>query len=390
MLKFKKLAKSPEEVIKNAGWNWMLGDETLPYVVNEMIEVSEKEAEAYHQAAEELYEMMIEAAQNVINNNRFEELGIPKNLVEIIQYSWENDANWHIYGRFDLSGGLDNQSIKLIEFNADTATCLPETAIVQWASLKANGLNESKQFNTLFESLTESFETIQAENPSFENTILFATMSGFPEDDTNVLILAEAAKEAGFEIDFAKIEDIDFSAEKGIFKQNKDGSFSKFDFLFKLVPWEFIAWDEPELAAILTEITKKKLAIITNPAYTLLFQSKGILKILWELYPNHPLLLECSDKPLYNKKQVSKVLFGREGANIAIIEANGFTDFKTSGEYDEQARIYQEYTPFLEDNQGQNYQAGVFIASEPCGLGFRKGGKILDNKAQFCGHLIVD
>jgi glutathionylspermidine synthase len=32
----------------------------------------------------------------------------------------------------------------------------------------------------------------------------------------------------------------------------------------------------------------------------------------------------------------------------------------------------------------------VFFAGEACGLGFRKGGKILDNLAQFCGHVIVD
>ena len=37
-------------------------------------------------------------------------------------------SNWHLYGRFDLSGGLDGKPIKLIEFNADTATCIPETA----------------------------------------------------------------------------------------------------------------------------------------------------------------------------------------------------------------------------------------------------------------------
>jgi glutathionylspermidine synthase len=40
------------------------------------------------------------------------------------------------------------------------------------------------------------------------------------------------------------------------------------------------------------------------------------------------------------------------------------------------------------DDGGNYYQAGVFYVRESCGLGFRKGGKILDNTAQFCGHLI--
>ncbi len=49
---------------------------------------------------------------------------------------------------------------------------------------------------------------------------------------------------------------------------------------------------------------RKKKAIILNPAYTLLFQSKRILKILWELFPNLPLLLETRDTPLEGKVYV--------------------------------------------------------------------------------------
>ena len=82
------------------------------------------------------------------------------------------------------------------------------------------------------------------------------------------------------------------------------------------------------------------------------------------------------------------MLFGREGANVNIISALGIALDKTEGEYAEQNTIFQEYTEFLQDSVGNHYQAGVFFAGEACGLGFRRGGKILDNKAQFCGHLI--
>ena len=388
MLTLKKLAIAPEASLKNAGWDWMLGENTLPYITDEVVEVSTAEAEAYHAAAEEAYELLIEAAQYVIDHDLYSQLGIPENLIEAVKISWENDKHWHLYGRFDFSGGLDNQPIKLIEFNADTATCIPETAVVQWASLKANGLDDGSQFNSVYESLVESFDTILAENPTFEATLLIATMGGYPEDDTNMSILAEAAKEAGFEVAFAYIDDVEFSAERGIFKQNPDGSFTQFDFFFKLVPWEYIGWDEPELAAILTAIVQKNLAVVMNPAYTLLFQSKGILKILWDLNPDHPLLLKTSDKPL-NEPQVEKVLFGREGANVRVLDENATLTQANEGEYSGQAVVYQAYTPFMTDAAGYTYQAGVFIAAEPCGLGFRRGGKILDNKAQFCGHIVV-
>ena len=52
---------------------------------------------------------------------------ISLNLVEIIKNSWENDVHWHLYGRFDLAGGIDGKPIKLIELNADTPTsCLKQ------------------------------------------------------------------------------------------------------------------------------------------------------------------------------------------------------------------------------------------------------------------------
>lgn len=393
-MKLKNLTISPETSLRNIGWNWMLGEDTLPYITNEMVVISEEEAEGYFEAANELYEMYIAAAQNVIDNERYAELGIPENLIELIENSWENDANWHIYGRFDLSGGIDDKPIKLIEFNADTATCIPETAVVQWASLKANELDESQQFNTLYETFVEKFRELHRQNPNFEKTLLISTMKDFPEDDTNMQVLGEAAKEAGFEVAFDFIENVEFSPTEGIFKQSPtDGNFIKYDFWFKLIPWEYIGWDEPELAQILTEIAKNKKAVILNPAYTLLFQSKAILKVLWELYPNHPLLLETRSQSILGKTCVEKVLFGREGANVRIVSPSGTTETSTEGEYFEQNTVFQEYTEFIKDDAGNSraafrYQAGVFFAGEACGLGYRRGGKILDNKAQFCGHLI--
>jgi len=329
------------------------------------------------------------SGQHVIDQNRFTELGIPDNLVDLIKFSWDDDRNIHLYGRFDLAGGVDGRPIKLIEFNADTATCLPETAVVQYAHLRANGLDESQQFNTLFEALTSQFEELLAQHPDLQPTLLLSAMRNIPEDDANVALIGEAAREAGFEIEFDFVDSVEFSAEEGIFWQNpKNGQFEKLDFWFKLVPWESIAEGEPELTTILTEIIKKRLAVVLNPAYALLFQSKYILKILWELYPNHPLLLETDTKPLSGKACVEKVLFGREGSNVRILNADGSERQAVAGEYGDYPRIYQEYVAFTTDSAGFTYQAGVFYAGDACGLGFRRGGLILDNTAGFVGHVV--
>ena len=367
----------------------MLGTDTIPYLVKEVVVIDQETATQYYEAAGTLYDMFIEAGQYAIDNQLYSEMGISENLVELIKLSWEEDRNVHLYGRFDLAGGFDGQPVKLIEFNADTATCLPETAVVQWAHLRTNGEDDSHQFNTLYETLVKQFQYIKLVNNDLSASILFSTMRDYPEDDTNVNILSEAAKEAGFDVDFAYVDEVEFSRE-GIFKQDASGNgdFVRFDFWFKLVPWEYIGKDEPELAVNLLDIVKNRKAVILNPAYTLLFQSKYILKILWDLYPYHPLLLQTERYPITHKKSVSKVLFGREGANVSILEKGGEVIQKVDGDYEDQKRIYQEYVEFPKDQDGFSYQAGVFYAGEPCALGFRRGGQILDNTAQFVGHIV--
>lgn len=390
MISLKALSVSPNTQLSRLGWDWMLGQDTLPYLGNEVVTITAEEADAYYEAANELFDMFVEAGQHVIDQNRFAELGIPANLVDLIKLSWDDDRHIHLYGRFDLAGGIQGQPIKLIEFNADTATCIPETAIVQYAHLKANKLDETLQFNTLFETLTSQFEELLAVNPDLQPSLLLSAMRGFPEDDANVAIIGEAAREAGFDIEFAFVDTVEFSADEGIFWQNpKNGQFEKMDFWFKLIPWEAIAENEPELLTLLTDIVRKRLAIVLNPAYTLLFQSKYMLKILWELFPNHPLLLETATSPLVGKACVEKVVFGREGANVRILNTDGSERISSEGEYAEYPKIYQEYVDFPSDPDGNRYQAGVFYAGEACGLGFRRGGTILDNSAGFVGHCLV-
>jgi glutathionylspermidine synthase len=150
-----------------------------------------------------------------------------------------------------------------------------------------------------------------------------------------------------------------------------------------------IAIDEPELATTLTTIMQEQEAIILNPAYTLLFQSKGMMKILCDLFPDSPYLLKTSFEPLQGMKQVEKTVFGREGANTAIIAANSSEITRNDGPYGNYKKIYQEYVAFPQDSNGEKYQAGVFFAYEACGMGFRKGSEILDNMSKFVGHVIV-
>ncbi|MGB5506003.1 MAG: glutathionylspermidine synthase family protein [Sulfurovum sp.] len=391
MLNLQKTIPLDTDYLESLGFVWHTDSDESSYISDELIVISEAQAEAYYEATNTLYDMYIEAAEHVVENNLFHEIGIPFNLVEVIKESWENDVHWHLYGRFDLAGGLDSKPIKLLEFNADTPTALFETAIIQWAILKQNGLEEESQFNALYESLVDNFKrlvTLEEDVSTFEErydgwNFLFTSVKGNSEEENTVRLLQHIATEAGFQTEFAYIDDIEFSPEDGIFYEDKH-----YELWFKLIPWEDIALEESDLAMLLTNIIKNQKAIIFNPAYTLLFQSKGLLKILWDLYPNHPLLLESSFEPLEGKKQVKKPVFGREGGSVSILDENS-NDLETvAGNYDSYKMVYQDYTELVTDTQGLSYQAGVFYAYEACGLGFRKGGKILDNMSKFVGHIV--
>lgn len=391
-MRLEKLKPLSDEYLESIGFVWHTDSDNSSYVSDEIVVINENEANAYYDAVNELYDMYAQAGQYVIDNNLFHELNIPFNLVEVIKESWENEVHWHLYSRFDLAGGIDGKPIKLIEFNADTPTSLFETAIIQWAMLKANGLNEANQFNNLYEALKDNFKriiTLDSDIEKFDEyysnlgwKILFSSISTSIEDINTTKLLQHIASETGFNTDFEFIEKVQFS-DDGIFKNDE-----LFEFWFKLIPWEDIAIQESELALILTQIINDKKAIIFNPAYTLMFQSKGFMKILWDLYPNHPLLLETSFEPLIDKKQVEKRCFGREGANTKIINADGSVDTQTEGSYSGHKAIYQEYIEFPKDSNGNYYQAGVFYSYEACGLGFRRGGKILNNMSKFVSHII--
>jgi glutathionylspermidine synthase len=113
------------------------------------------------------------------------------------------------------------------------------------------------------------------------------------------------------------------------------------------------------------------------------------MKVLYDMFPDSPYLLRTDFDPLPGVEQVSKKLFGREGANMALLGVDGATLASTDGPYAHHKSVFQERARFALDAEGRNYQAGVFYVWEACGLGFRRGGDILDDMSKFVGHLII-
>lgn len=322
-MKIKKVTHLDEETLKNLGIDWV--DEDL-HNLNEIIEVSKFEAEAYYEAANTLYDMYVEAADYVIENELFFELNIPFNLVDIIKKSWESDVHWHIYSCFKFSGGLDNNPIKLIGIDADAPDMLLESAYLQWAILKDNDINENNQYNEIYEKIMDNFKrliTLEDNTNLFNERydgwkILFSSLSNDKNGEIKMQLLQQIADEAGFETNFEYLENVEFD-EDGIFDSNSH----KYEYWFKNYKWLDMASQEPELAVQITSIIKNQKAIILNPAYTMLFESKGIFKILKQLYPDSPYLLDNYTDNL-EKKSYANVFFAYESCGLSFMKDSKF------------------------------------------------------------------
>lgn len=376
-------------VLGELGWNWVLEDECANYLPGEAVVLPQAQADALLEAADELYALMEASVPDDLPDSFLQQLAIPEILWPLVRHSWNDDRHWHLYGRFDLA--LSPQGPKLIEFNADTATGIPETAVVQWASLAAAGRQDATQASGLFEALVEQMRHWLERNPDLEADLLLTYIGASAEDLTNCQVLAHAAAEAGFRAHLCPIDELTITTvgeDRGIWAQVGPEEWRQFPFLFKLIPWEQLAWEEPEVVADLENLLRTRTVVIANPAYALLFQSKGMLAWLWQQYPHHALLLPASTKPL-SGHFVAKPFFGREGQNVEVIKAGESLD-RTPGEYEGQPLVYQQWQELPRDEAGNLYQAGVFWAGEGCALGFRRSRGIITNTSQFLAHLIEE
>lgn len=371
------------------GWNWVLEDECSNYLPGEAVLLTQAQADGLLQAADELYNMMVSVVPDDLPDSFLRQLAIPDNLWPLVRHSWHDDRHWHLYGRFDIAQTAEGP--KLIEFNADTATSIPETAVIQWASLAAAGKDNAAQAAGLYEALVNQFSIWREKNQDLEPALLITYIGASAEDYTNCEVLAQAAQEAGFDTHLCAVEEVTFTPmgeDRGIWAQTGTDEWQRFSFVFKLLPWEQLAWEEPDLIKDLDILLRTRNVVIANPAYSLIFQSKGMLAWLWQNFPYHPLLLETSFSRL-SGHYVSKPFYGREGQNVEIIQS-GETLAHTGGEFADQPKIYQRFCALPTDAAGNLYQTGVFWAGEGCALGYRRAPGIIGNTSQFVAHLFEE
>ncbi|MDT0632141.1 glutathionylspermidine synthase family protein [Rubrivirga sp. S365] len=392
-IRLRRVGTLPAEALDAAGWSWLYDEGAADYLTDDVVVVTEAEAEALYLAGAELYDMIVQAADHVVEADRLGEMGLPDVMHDLVRQTWEDERQWHVWGRFDLAGGVGGVPIKLIEFNADTATLLPESSLLQWAQV-SRADPEAVQYNALYEHLVEQFGRLKGRNPDLvydgRASLLATDVDGLREDAANLAVLAAAAEEAGFSVTARPVHEVHFAPGEGVFTFEEGAGWTRHDFVVKLVPWESFVEDEPEIFETLAGLILDRHVVVANPPYALLLQSKRLLKVLWERFEGHPLLLPAHYTPIETGRFVEKVAFGREGANVTLYDALGNETLRTPGDYDVYPTVFQAWADLPHDANVDLYQTGLVWAFEPCAIGFRKGGEVIGNESPFVGHVVEE
>ncbi|MEI7728069.1 MAG: glutathionylspermidine synthase family protein [Verrucomicrobiota bacterium] len=339
-------------------------------------ELTSEEVDALEQAANDLHALCIAAAEQVIQQKRWDELAIPSAAVPVILKSWERD-DFSLYGRFDFAYDPASGPPKLLEYNADTPTGLVEAAVAQWYWLQ-DQFKDSDQFNSVHERLIAAWQKLKRTGAE---RVHLAGIKEHLEDAQTVLYLQDTCHQAELLEKQLFIEDIGWDARRKVFV---DLDNEAIETLFKLYPWEWLLAEEFGQHLALESCR------MIEPAWKMLLSNKALLPILWELYPEHPNLLpaySAEAKPAELDSYVLKPKLGREGANVKVVICNR-TMAETTGDYGQEGFIAQAYGP-VPTFDGYFPIMGVWMVDhEACGLGIREDTNwITSNTSLFTPHI---
>jgi glutathionylspermidine synthase len=335
--------------------------------------------------------MCLAAAQHIIDEKRYAELDIPAEAIPAIEWAWNSEPP-ALYGRFDISwaGAQSGSAPKLLEYNADTPTSLLEAAVVQWNWLEELGdrlrppftNTKPDQFNSIHEKLIAKWKDIDS---YLTKPVYFAGVD-VPEDQLTLAYLRDTAQQAGLQTLQMFMHEIGWDDGTLTFVDPNDAPMHS---IFKLYPWEAMLAEDFGPHALSTYQSVTSAVNWIEPIWKLLLSNKGILPILWQLYPNHELLLEAySDGPHNMSSYVHKPLLSREGANITIVRDNA-TIAQTEGTYHGR-QIYQALAPDSIFDQRYPVLGLWMIDQECCGMGIRESATpITGNLSSFVPHFFV-
>ena len=322
-------------------------------------------------ATETLHAMCLQAVRHVVHRMDFARLGIPRRFWEKIVESFEEE-DFSLYGRLDLA--YDGSSPpKLLEYNADTPTSVLESAVCQWYWL-ADVFPDADQFNALHEKLVGRWRALGG-----SGAVHFASLRDNEEDWVSGAYLMDTAEQAGREVRWIAIEDIGWDSARSRFV---DEDRNPIETMFKLYPWEWI-FREDFGRHVLGNGT-----MFIEPPWKAILSCKGLLPVLWELFPGHELLLPAYFQPGRLDAYARKPLYSREGANVELVRG-GTVLAKQEGPYGTQACIEQALHPLACFDGHYAVIGSWLVGGQAAGICIREDASpITTDQSRFVPHII--
>ncbi len=366
-----------QSIVESQGLVYHSNDDGTPYW-NEAAyyHFTAAEIDELEEATAELYSLCLQAVGYVIDNNRLSELGIPQAAHEKLRWSWQQQEPT-LYGRFDLAYDGSGPP-KMLEFNADTPTTIVEAAVTQWYWMQDLFPN-ADQFNSIWEGLVETWGALRGSNQLRSNTVHFVT-SPNDEDWMTIRLLRDTAEEAGVQTAEVFMRDIGWDTARRIFVDMGNAEMRS---IFKLYPWEWLLKDQFGQYAL--DIYPDVQWI--EPLWKFALSSKGLLPVLWEMFPNHPNLVAAyADGPRGMTEYVAKPIIGREGANVTLHTLA--RDITTAGQYGEYPKVYQQRCRVPNFDGNYVVLGSWVVGGQPRGMGIRESaGPITENLSGFAPHI---
>jgi glutathionylspermidine synthase len=353
-------------------------------------EFSAAEIDRLEAATAEIQRLALAAGDAILDRDWLAKMHIPAKAAARIRETWQSEPP-ALYGRLDLA--YDGRQIKLLEYNADTPTALVEAAVAQWYWLEER-FPKADQFNSLHEKLVAKWKDL---GPYVSQPVYFGHDGG-EEDAMTIAYLQDTAHQAGLKTAALGMRQIGWEQLESRFVTPKQESIQT---LFKLYPWEWMLEDafgdhalETMNAAEQKPVPGKVQWI--EPIWKMLWSNKALLAILWELNPNHELLLPAYlDGPRSLQNYVRKPLVGREGAGVQVFRnwaeaegaaaANAWDAKAAAGNY-----VFQALASMAQTDGKTAVFGSWLIDGEPAGIGIRESDSLITtNTSRFVPHLFL-
>jgi glutathionylspermidine synthase len=405
-------------------WHDLFGTE---YALFDIKKETSQNVKRIRQATERIGHILDQTAPLLrqLDDETLLELGFPKETLNYIRLQTLPFES--VIARLDLV--VTDESIKLLEINADTPTFIKECFFVNGAVCEAFGLknpniNCEKQLQkAVRDAVVMSFHSLQR---SKAPNIVFTSHDEHEEDRLTTLYLEKLFGAQSQFISLSDlrlvahpiIEDEEVICEPGLY----DSQGQKIDVLYRQTyPIEHLVLDEDpvtkeKVGQLLMKLVEEKQLTIINPPSAFLLQSKAIMALIWGLHEeNHSFyskeehewihqyfLPTYLDEDVFIEKKmmyVKKPAFGREGDTVEVYNESGTkVDEDRHKTYRDSLPVYQQFIKLpemsVQTEQGTknvHYMYGCFyINGGASAIGIRAGRQITDNESYFLPVGIVD